>query len=152
MNLEVIIAVVLGSAAIIEDLRKRMIPNWIPVAALAGGVACQVIEKGWIGIGAALLGAAAGFGIFLIFYLLGGMGGGDVKLMAGFGALLGVHRLLAAALWIAILGGLMAAIILAVDWIRSKRAASPAAASTPKTIPYAPAIVIGVWVVLIGKV
>ncbi len=37
----------------------------------------------------ALAGAAAGFAVFLIFYLLGGMGGGDVKLMAGFGALLG---------------------------------------------------------------
>ena len=38
----------------------------------------------------------AGAGVFLIFYLLGGMGGGDVKLMAGFGAVLGVPRLLEA--------------------------------------------------------
>ena len=36
----------------------------------------------------------AGAGVFLIFYLLGGMGGGDVKLMAGFGALLGAKLLL----------------------------------------------------------
>ena len=35
--------------------------------------------------------------VFLIFYLLGGMGGGDVKLMAGFGAVLGVRQLLEAA-------------------------------------------------------
>ena len=39
----------------------------------------------------ALGGTVVGFAVFLIFYLLGGMGGGDVKLMAGFGALLGVR-------------------------------------------------------------
>ena len=54
----------------------------------------------------ALAGTAAGFAVFLIFYLLGGMGGGDVKLMAGFGALLGTGRLLEAALWTAGIGGM----------------------------------------------
>ena len=44
--------------------------------------------------------------------LLGGMGGGDAKLMAGFGAVLGVKRLLEAALWIAACGGVM----IAVNW------------------------------------
>ena len=49
----------------------------------------QTVQHGWRGAGSALLGTLAGASVFLIFYLLGGMGGGDVKLMAGFGALLG---------------------------------------------------------------
>ncbi len=60
----------------------------------------------------ALAGTVVGFAVFLIFYLLGGMGGGDVKLMAGFGALLGAGRLLEAALWTAGVGGIMAVAVL----------------------------------------
>ncbi len=60
---------------------------------LASGLVLQTAQHGWRGAGSALLGTLAGAGVFLIFYLLGGMGGGDVKLMAGFGALLGVKRL-----------------------------------------------------------
>ena len=43
--------------------------------------------------------AVIGFSIFLIFYLPGGRGGGDLKLMAGFGALLGDGHILWAALF-----------------------------------------------------
>lgn len=149
MSIEVIVAVVLGLAAIIEDLRRRTIPNWIPVAAFAGGVICQVMDKGWWGFGAATLGAIAGFGVFLVFYLLGGMGGGDVKLMAGFGALLGAGRLLEAALWTAGIGGLMALGLIALSWLRSR--VRGVEYMSPKTIPYAPAIAFGVWLTLLPR-
>ncbi len=89
MSAQVWIAILVGLAATINDLARREIANWIPVAALVAGTAWQVSQYGWWGAVLALGGAAAGFGIFLVFYLLGGMGGGDVKLMAGFGALLG---------------------------------------------------------------
>ena len=59
------------------ELKKKV------VAALAGGIGCQVMDKGWSGIGVALLGAITGFAVFLLFYLLGGMGGGDVKALGG---------------------------------------------------------------------
>jgi hypothetical protein len=83
-----IMAGVVGVAATIDDLWRRQISNWIPGSAFAGGMILQTVQHGWRGAGSALAGAAAGAGVFLIFYLLGGMGGGDVKLMAGFGALL----------------------------------------------------------------
>jgi prepilin peptidase CpaA len=52
--------------------------------------------------------------ILLIFYLLGGMGGGDLKLVAGFGAFLGDgHILLGGPLFAALYGGLMAVVYLA---------------------------------------
>jgi prepilin peptidase CpaA len=151
VNAEVVIAVALGLAAVITDLRRREIPNWIPVAALIGGIACQVVEKGWLGLGSALLGAVTGFAVFLVFYLLGGMGGGDVKLMAGFGALLGAGRLLEAALWTAGIGGLMALLVLGTSWVLAKLRRRDGASALPRAIPYAPAIVCGVWVALIPK-
>ena len=151
MSIEVAIALVLGVAAIVEDVRKRTISNWIPIAALVGGVVCQVLAKGWSGIGDAALGMLAGFGVFLVFYLLGGMGGGDVKLMAGFGALLGAGRLLEAAFWTALIGGLMAVIVIGVGWLRAKRKGASATTVSPKTIPYAPAIALGVWLALIPR-
>ena len=108
MNAQVWIAILVGLAASIDDLARRHIANWIPAAALAGGFGWQIGQHGWRGAVTALAGTVVGFAVFLIFYLLGGMGGGDVKLMAGFGALLGTGRLLEAALWTAGAGGMMA--------------------------------------------
>ena len=78
-----------GIAACIDDLWRRQISNWISGSAFAGGLVLQTVQHGWRGTGWALLGTLSGASVFLVFYLLGGMGGGDVKLMAGFGALLG---------------------------------------------------------------
>ena len=64
-----------------------------------------------------ILPSLIGFGVFLVFYLMGGMGGGDVKLMSGFGALLGDGRILPAALLAAASGGVMALGYLAVRGI-----------------------------------
>jgi len=66
--------------------------------------------------------------------------------MAGFGALLGAGRLLEAALWAAGLGGVLALVALA--WRRWVKRA-PAAAD--ESIPYAPAIALGVWLSLVPK-
>jgi prepilin peptidase CpaA len=160
MNAQVVIAILVGLAAAADDLARRQISNWIPLAALAGGVGWQVGVHGWPGWLIALGGAAAGFSVFLIFYLLGGMGGGDIKLMAGFGALLGASRLAEAALWTAGVGGLLALAVLALRAVRrwfgksaSQSAAPKASApdSIPDSIPYAPAIALGVWLALVPK-
>ena len=86
--------------------------------------------------------------MFLIFYLLGGMGGGDVKLMAGFGALLGSMRLLEAALWTAGLGGVFALALIAWRKLRRKEGTGRGTAADD-SIPYAPAIAVGVWLSLL---
>lgn len=151
----------IGIAASIDDLRRRQISNWIPASGFAGGLALQTWQHGWLGAGSALLGTLAGAGVFLVFYLLGGMGGGDVKLMAGFGALLGAKRLLIAALWTAGCGGLLALAVIAAGVIREllrrgKPVPTGAAASSGEalrqreSIPYAPAIAAGVWLSLVG--
>src|SRR2546430_15989255 len=97
VSVRAMLIVMVGLAAVIEDLGWRRISNWTSGGALAGGLIAHYLQKGWSGAWHALLGALIGFGVFLIFYLLGGMGGGDVKLMAGFGALLGDGRILPAA-------------------------------------------------------
>jgi prepilin peptidase CpaA len=153
--MQVWIAIVVGLAAVIDDLARRHIANWIPAAALAGGFGWQIGRSGWQGALTALAGTAAGFAVFLIFYLLGGMGGGDVKLMAGFGALLGTGRLLEAALWTAGIGGIMALVV--VGWRALRRSTSASGTLSVEerereaSIPYAPAIALGVWLSLVPK-
>ena len=159
MNTQVWIAILVGAAAVMDDLSRRHIANWIPAAALAGGFGWQIGSAGWSGALAATLGTAAGFGVFLIFYLLGGMGGGDVKLMAGFGALLGPGRLLEAALWTAGVGGIFA--VCAIGWKALREWKSAGGVDQPESgaedrerqasIPYAPAIAVGVWLSLVPK-
>ena len=156
MTTQVWIAVLVGMAATVDVLARRQIANWIPAAALAGGFGWQIGQDGWMGAAHALAGAAAGFAVFLIFYLLGGMGGGDVKLMAGFGALLGTGRLIEAALWTAGVGGLLALGVLAFQSVRrqfgsAKRIQTAAEKERGDSIPYAPAITIGVWLSLMPK-
>lgn len=145
MTAQVAMAVAVGLAASIEDLAFRRVSNWIPAAGLVCGLCWHTGVAGWRGVLTAAAGAAAGFGVFLIFYLLGGMGGGDVKLMAGLGSLLGAGRLVEAALWTAAAGGLMAVGFLAVRALRRKPERDTG------SIPYAPAIAIGAWLSLIPK-
>ena len=149
-RLEFWVLAIVGGAAAIQDLARRTISNWLSLAALLAGLACQMVAEGWKGAGMALLGSIAGFVIFLVFYLLGGMGGGDVKLMAGFGSMLGVGRLLQAAIWIGIAGGLMAAAALGYSALRRALSGNQGKAGRAQAIPYAPAIVIGVWLTLLS--
>jgi prepilin peptidase CpaA len=151
------IAVVVGVAAVSDDLARRQISNWIPAAAFCAGLVLKTVQEGWRGAGSSLLGAAAGAAVFLVFYLAGGMGGGDIKLMAGFGAVLGTKLLLEAALWTAGCGGLMASFVIAARSVRQlwrklrNQAAVGEAALKVEAIPYAPAIAAGVWLALVPK-
>ena len=143
-NPQVALAVFIGIVATVEDLARREIPNWIPIAAVLGGLGASGWMSGWAGLGSSALGVAVGFLIFLVFYLLGGMGGGDVKLMAGLGAVLGAGRVLEASLWTAGLGGIFALAVIAVNTLRRR-------ANGPMYIPYAPAITLGAWISLIPR-
>jgi prepilin peptidase CpaA len=132
------IALLMGLAAVAEDMWRRRISNLTTAAGLAAGLVWAVATGGLRGLGMALAGAAAGLVVFLFFYLRGGMGAGDLKLMAAFGALLGPRDVVTAAVLAAIAGALFAGFALL------KRPARLA-------IPYAPAIVAGAWLALVGK-
>lgn len=147
LNLQAGWAVFIGLVAAVEDLRRRQIPNWIPAAAILGGLAIAIRDHGWNGAGSSLLGLVAGFAVFFVFYAIGAMGGGDVKLMAGFGAVLGWSRIWEASLWTAAVGGLVALVVVGVSMFRKKSSDS---ARTADVIPYAPAIAVGSWLALIA--
>ena len=160
MSLRTLVIIIVGLAAIIEDTGWRRISNWTSGGAVLAGLILHSVEKGWTGLLHSLEGTAIGFGVFLIFYLLGGMGGGDVKLMAGFGALLGVRQILAASLLAAATGGLMALGYVAVRSVarRSKvwmgfgpPDVAAEGGQAAESIPYAPAITVGAWLALVSN-
>ena len=104
--------------AALIDLRSRKIPNWLTLtvaaAGIFGGFLFFAIHGDWPGGWQWLLfsskGWLAGIGIFLIPFILGGMGGGDVKLLGAIGALKGVNFVIETALMAALWGGLLAII------------------------------------------
>jgi len=148
MSFQTLVAGAVGLAACITDLRSRTVPNWIPAAALCGGLGWHGWTAGWSGLLVSLAGALCGFLAFLVFYLLGGMGGGDVKLTAGFGALLGLPSLFQALLWTALAGGLAALGVLVWRSIRRVGRGVSKPSREDEFIPYAPAIAAGAWIAL----
>ena len=141
------LCVVTGALASAEDLWRRKVSNPIAIGTFASGVVAQSVIYGLKGAGGALLGGLVGFVVFLVFYLLGGMGGGDIKLMAGFGALIpGVEQVITAAIMAALVGAVMAVVFLAVRFVKKKLGAEGkiTGSGLKSSIPYAPAITAGV--------
>ena len=139
-----------GCAAVVEDVARRRVSNWTSGAALVSGLVLHSAQQGWRGAVAAAAGATLGFVVFLVFYLLNGMGGGDVKLMAGFGSLLGPSTILCAAWIAAVVGGLMAAAFAAFLVVHPK-SENGRRITRADAIPYAPAIVAGVWLAEVAR-
>ena len=141
------LCIVTGVLATAEDLWRRRVSNPITVGAFAAGVVAQTVIHGLKGAGGALLGSLVGFVIFLVFYLLGGMGGGDIKLMAGFGAIIGsAEQVVMAAVMAALVGAVMALLFLAARFVKKKLSSDPklSGSGLKSSIPYAPAITAGV--------
>ena len=104
-------ALVVCAAASAVDVRSGRIPNILTLGAAAVGLVVGTITGGLAGLGQALAGWVVGCGLFLPFFLLGGMGAGDVKLLAALGAWLGPSLTLFAALYAGVAGGVMAVIV-----------------------------------------
>ncbi len=71
------------------DGRELKVPNWITFPMILAGLVYCTCVGGLSGLGAGLLGMSVGLLTLLPLYAVGGMGAGDVKLMAGIGAWLG---------------------------------------------------------------
>jgi prepilin peptidase CpaA len=98
--------------AAIYDVRYRRIPNWLTVTGVILGLLMNwLVGPPEAGIVFALQGFAAGFGVYLFLYVLRAMGAGDVKLMAAVGALVGWQRWFGIFFVTAIVGGIMALIL-----------------------------------------
>ena len=98
---------VLVVAAVIDGWKLK-VPNWITFPLVIGGWAYGTACFGWPGLGWSLFGTALGLGLLLPAYAIGGMGAGDVKLLAGVGAWVGATATLYAFCVSAIFGGIIA--------------------------------------------
>jgi prepilin peptidase CpaA len=94
--------------AAVWDIRTRRIPNWLSLPALATALILQGITGGIRATGLALLAAVLAGGIFFAFFLAGGMGGGDVKLIAAIAAGVGLQHVGALLVFTSLCGGAMA--------------------------------------------
>ncbi|MCA0987530.1 A24 family peptidase [Guptibacillus algicola] len=94
------------------DIRNRKILNIVTFPAMLLGVVYYTITLGFEGLLFSVAGLLVGFLLLIIPYLLGGMGAGDVKLLASVGALTGVTFVLHSFVYTALAGGVIALILL----------------------------------------
>jgi prepilin peptidase CpaA len=102
------IALAVAFTASVTDIRSRRIPNVLTFGAAIGAFCLQGFIGGPEGLRLALFGWLVGAAIFFVPFALGGLGAGDVKLLAALGALLGPREALWLALYTGISGGVMA--------------------------------------------
>jgi prepilin peptidase CpaA len=99
-----------------HDLHNRRIPNYVTFGSALLALGYGAVTGGWSGLGLSASGWALGIALFVPFFLLRGMGAGDVKLLAALGAWVGPMSLLSLTFYTAIAGGVMA--LLVVLWQR----------------------------------
>jgi prepilin peptidase CpaA len=107
MNVFQIVAIVLAVVAVVWDLKSRRIPNILTF----GGALAAILAHGYLegpgGAGWSVAGWLVGAAFFMPFFALGGMGAGDVKLLAALGAWLGPGAAVWVALFSLIAGGVI---------------------------------------------
>jgi len=105
--IQVALAVTVVTAAI-TDLAGQRIPNWLTMPSTVLALCLHSVDGGMPEVFLGLGGWLAGFAMLIPFYAKGGMGAGDVKLMAAIGAFTGPYRVFIVALYTGIFGGVYA--------------------------------------------
>jgi prepilin peptidase CpaA len=101
------VAVCGGTSAVI-DLKTRRVPNPLTLGIAVAGVGLAVTGLSGLAVRDALLGCVVGLAFMLPGFLIGATGGGDVKLFAALGTMLGPRDIGFAFLYSLIAGGLLA--------------------------------------------
>ncbi len=109
-----VLAIILSIGAAC-DLRFQRIPNWLTLPAALLSLAYHTVMNGFSGLLFSLEGVGVGIAILLPFYLLGGMGAGDCKLLGAVGGFLGPQGVFMAFLFTAVVGGVYALVLLAAS-------------------------------------
>jgi len=93
------------------DVKSRRIPNFITIPSFFLGLLVHLSFGGWRQMLSALsAGVICGL-VFLVFYLAGGMGAGDVKLIMAVGCIAGMPHIAYILVLTAISGGVMAVVL-----------------------------------------
>lgn len=83
-----VVTITLVVAAVIDGMKLK-VPNWITFPMIISGWVYSATLSpfaGWEGLWLSLIGTAVGLALLMPAYAVGGMGAGDVKLLAGVGA------------------------------------------------------------------
>jgi prepilin peptidase CpaA len=156
-----------------EDVASRRIRNALAFSLLAAGLTQSFLPLHTVTPLGSLYGVLAGFGLVFVLFALGGMGGGDVKLMAAVGAWLGPAGVLNVFLVAAVFG--LVVVLSQAAWqgrlrVLARNSAvlainlahvselgvdhvaevGESSASVDKPIPYAVSVLVGVVMVLCG--
>jgi len=154
-----VLAVMLAVAVYVE-LKERRIPNWLTLSGMALGLLIAYMNHTMV---SSIVGLFVGFGFLFIFYVFGGVGGGDVKLMGAAGALMGGHLIQPALVYTAFIGAFLAVMMLIWRkdfWMRiglgfrqlafwRKGSATELEPAAPIAVPYGMAIALGCLLALL---
>ena len=102
-----LLSVILIVAAVIDGWILK-VPNWLTFPLVLAGWAAGAYCGGFSGLVWSMAGTLVGLGLLLPAYAIGGMGAGDVKLMAGIGAWIGATATFYAFCVSAVIGGVIA--------------------------------------------
>lgn len=159
----VIVAAAFTAVAAIWDLRTRRIPNALTLPVFAAGWIYQIADRGWVGLGDAGAGFLLGFGLLFVLWMIGGGGGGDVKLMGALSVWLGFRLTLlvlvaSTLLVIVITMGVIvwSAVVRGMRSTRDKQSRSQPASAGPQAVaarqrrilPYAVPVALATWLVI----
>ena len=112
MTMEFIyLAIALAVFACVTDVHSRRIPNALTFGVAIAAAAQHGFATGGAGFMFSATGWLVGTALFFPFFALGGLGGGDVKLLGAIGACLGGPLVLWVAMYSAIAGGVFAVIV-----------------------------------------
>jgi prepilin peptidase CpaA len=95
-------------AGSVFDVKSRRIPNFITMPAFMFGLALHLALGGWRQLLSSLAAGIICGAVFLVFYLAGGMGAGDVKLILAVGCIAGLSHVAYLLVLTALSGGVMA--------------------------------------------
>lgn len=107
------VVAVVGIIAAIIDIRVFKVHNYVTVPLAVSGLLFHLVNTGAGGLAYSLGGLLIGFFSLIVFYALGGIGAGDVKLMAGIGAWLGAWLTLNVLMIAGIASGVYSAFLIA---------------------------------------
>lgn len=111
VTLKSAVVVSVALVACVTDLRNRRIPNILTFGTAVAALVYGGWTGGWTGLGSVALGWLIGGVAFIVPFALGGLGGGDIKLLAAIGAWLGPTAAIWLVLYTGIAGGVMALVV-----------------------------------------